>query len=136
MQIRGVLLCCLGALLSCRRGETGRGEADASARSDALDHEALRDDGRLILERHCGLCHVRDYPTALPGALAEKRGSLRSRSSSLAALAPGAQGAFIMEPVSRKNVTAGDWTVQVLVGSSLTWNGVFNPQIFTYQASN
>jgi hypothetical protein len=30
----------------------------------------LRDDARLVLERYCGECHVRDNPTALPGALA------------------------------------------------------------------
>jgi hypothetical protein len=38
--------------------------------SQGQGHEALRDDARLILERHCGQCHIREYPTALPGALA------------------------------------------------------------------
>jgi hypothetical protein len=32
--------------------------------------DALRDEARIVLERHCGQCHVRDYPTALPRALA------------------------------------------------------------------
>ncbi len=31
---------------------------------------ALRDGARLVLERHCGSCHVPDSPTAFPGALA------------------------------------------------------------------
>jgi len=64
------LLCCLGALVSCRRGEGGRGDAGAGARSEVPGHDALRDDARIVLERHCGRCHVREYPTALPGALA------------------------------------------------------------------
>jgi hypothetical protein len=30
----------------------------------------LRDEARLVLERHCGNCHVPESPSALPGALA------------------------------------------------------------------
>jgi hypothetical protein len=70
LQVLGALLCCLGAVTSCRRGEASRGDADASARSDTRVDVALRDDSRLILERYCGLCHIRDSPTAIPGALA------------------------------------------------------------------
>ena len=32
--------------------------------------QVLRDDARLVLERHCGQCHIGAYPTALPRALA------------------------------------------------------------------
>jgi hypothetical protein len=32
--------------------------------------EVLRDDARLVLERHCGQCHIGAYPSALPRALA------------------------------------------------------------------
>ncbi|MCB9547666.1 MAG: hypothetical protein H6706_17705 [Myxococcales bacterium] len=32
--------------------------------------ELLRDDARLVLERHCGECHIGTLPTALPAALA------------------------------------------------------------------
>jgi hypothetical protein len=64
-----VLLCCL-VLAACRRGGGGRGDADADVRGEASAHEALRDDARLVLEQHCGRCHIRDYPTALPRALA------------------------------------------------------------------
>jgi hypothetical protein len=57
----------LFVLPSCRRA--GRaGSADAGAPRD--ERLALRDDARLILERHCGSCHIPDYPTALPRALA------------------------------------------------------------------
>jgi hypothetical protein len=41
------------------------GGAPAPAAADAL-----RDESRLVLEQHCGQCHIRDYPTALPRALA------------------------------------------------------------------
>jgi hypothetical protein len=58
------------ALAACRRGEDGRSDAGASARSAAQVREALRDDARLILEQHCGVCHVRDSPGAVAGALA------------------------------------------------------------------
>jgi hypothetical protein len=32
--------------------------------------EVLRDDARVVLERHCGQCHIGAYPSALPRALA------------------------------------------------------------------
>jgi hypothetical protein len=32
--------------------------------------EVLRDDARLVLEKHCGQCHIGAYPTAVPRALA------------------------------------------------------------------
>jgi hypothetical protein len=58
------------ALAACQRGEDARIDAGASARSAAQVREGLRDDARLILEQHCGVCHVRDSPGAVPGALA------------------------------------------------------------------
>jgi hypothetical protein len=64
------LVSILGLLASCRehRAAGGRSDADISVASTS-DRETLREDGRLILERHCGLCHIREYPTARPGAL-------------------------------------------------------------------
>ena len=66
-RVWGFLLSGLGLLVSCRENRGNSGQKDASPR---IDYVPLRDDGRLILERHCGLCHIRDYPTARPGALA------------------------------------------------------------------
>jgi mono/diheme cytochrome c family protein len=65
LPLLAALFGCLGLLAACRGGSRVSGDLDAGAGADAL-----RDDARLILERHCGACHVRDYPTALPGALA------------------------------------------------------------------
>jgi mono/diheme cytochrome c family protein len=44
--------------------------AAATATADDVAHVRRRDDARLVLERHCGACHVSAYDTALPGALA------------------------------------------------------------------
>ena len=65
----GALLCGLVVLTACRRGEDGRIDAGATARSAAQVREGLRDDARLILEEHCGICHVHDSPSAVAGAL-------------------------------------------------------------------
>jgi hypothetical protein len=69
-QLLAALLFCLGTSVACRRDDHGRGEAGPGARRDTVEGEALRDDSRLILEQYCGACHVRDSPTAVPGALA------------------------------------------------------------------
>jgi cytochrome c5 len=61
----------------CRGQESAAGKVLTSAEA-AVDAgaparaagDALRDEGRLVLERHCGQCHVRDSPEALPRALA------------------------------------------------------------------
>jgi len=64
----------------CRRPSSGAGSTssttpvvtapDLAASSAPATADALRDDSRLVLEHHCGQCHIRDYPTALPRALA------------------------------------------------------------------
>lgn len=69
----GALLSGLDTLVSCRdqRSATDAGAPPATVTHAATpDHDDLREDSRLILERHCGLCHIHDYPTARPGALA------------------------------------------------------------------
>jgi hypothetical protein len=63
------LLFACGALASCR-GPDRVATTDAGARVHAPAAETLRDEARLTLERHCGACHIRDEPTALPRALA------------------------------------------------------------------
>lgn len=39
-------------------------------RAADLARETLRDEARLVLERHCGQCHIPHLPTAVPAALA------------------------------------------------------------------
>jgi hypothetical protein len=58
-------------LTSCREHRRDGDAPDADVSTPALsDRDALREECRLILERHCGLCHIREYSTAQPGALA------------------------------------------------------------------
>lgn len=43
---------------------------DTERHSGDAAHQALRDEARLILEEHCGSCHLPDYPTTIGAALA------------------------------------------------------------------
>lgn len=52
----------LAALVACR--STRREDAPSSI------GQAPQDDARLVLEKHCGLCHLDDSPQAKPRALA------------------------------------------------------------------
>src|SRR5262245_56088696 len=61
----------VGALVACRGERDALNIVDAgAAEGGARVRDALRDQSRLILERHCGRCHIREYPTAVPRALA------------------------------------------------------------------
>jgi mono/diheme cytochrome c family protein len=42
----------------------------AASEQTPVGHELLRDEARLVLEANCGQCHISDYDTALPRALA------------------------------------------------------------------
>ena len=57
----------LSLLLAGLAGACGE---PATAPADDAEHVRLRDDARLVLEAHCGQCHIGDYDTALPRALA------------------------------------------------------------------
>jgi hypothetical protein len=57
---RGLMMACL--LSAC--GEP------ATPAADATEHAHLRDDARLVLESYCGQCHIHEYETSLPRALA------------------------------------------------------------------
>jgi len=60
--VRLLLALLLGALLGCQ---------DALQAPPAQDSRVtLRDQARLVLERHCGDCHIPSSPRALPAALA------------------------------------------------------------------
>ncbi len=54
-------------LLGCADAET---VTALVPRAPATQRERLRDDARLVLEANCGQCHIHDYDTALPRALA------------------------------------------------------------------
>ncbi len=81
------------ALLSC----TG-------SKRDLAAKQELRDAARLVLEAHCGECHIGSYPTALPRALevydlAEPEWARRMTDAQLSELAQriGQGGAFFDE---------------------------------------
>ncbi|MFO0618925.1 MAG: hypothetical protein U0414_40425 [Polyangiaceae bacterium] len=53
--------------------------------------------------------------------------------AALAVLSPTSEGSVLMAPASMESVQAGDWTVQVVLFSSFTWNGaIARPQIRAY----
>ena len=54
-------------LLGCADAAT---VTSSPERATATQRDRLRDDARLVLEANCGQCHIRDYDTALPRALA------------------------------------------------------------------
>lgn len=56
--------------------------------------------------------------------------------AALGALSPNAKGSFGVGAATLKTVTAGAWSIPILVTSASTWNGAYNPQTFTFQASN
>lgn len=57
----------VAALAACAAGEP----VEAPAKSPPVDPLVLaRDDARVVLERHCGRCHLPNEPTAIGGALA------------------------------------------------------------------
>jgi hypothetical protein len=56
--------------------------------------------------------------------------------AALGALAANSKGSFGLAAGNFKTITAGNWTVAIVAGTAKTWNGVYNPQTFTYQASN
>ena len=56
--------------------------------------------------------------------------------AALAALGPNSKGTFGLGAGTLKTVTAGNWSIPIVVGTAKTWNGVYNPQTFTYQALN
>ena len=43
--------------------------AELPAVAAKSEHEVSRDDARVVLETHCGECHIAGYPTAREGAL-------------------------------------------------------------------
>ena len=56
--------------------------------------------------------------------------------AALGALAASSKGSFGLGAGTFKTITAGNWTVSIVAGTAKTWNGVYNPQTFTYQATN
>jgi hypothetical protein len=56
--------------------------------------------------------------------------------AALAKLAPGSKGLFAIGSFTARTLTGQGWTITLGVGTSKTWNGVFNPQTFGYQATN
>jgi hypothetical protein len=57
----------LAGICACKRSDESATRAPV-ATSEAK-RVALRDDARLVLERHCGSCHIPESPSALPRAL-------------------------------------------------------------------
>jgi hypothetical protein len=57
-------------LVGCRAKSAAPDDASAPIATASSDRAALRDDARLLLERHCGPCHLAGEPGALPAALA------------------------------------------------------------------
>lgn len=77
-----------------------------------------------------------DATTSMTCKLPTAPGTGAIPAAALAKLAPSSSGFFLMQAASRTDVVVDDWTVQVIVASSLTWNGVADSQSFSYQASN
>lgn len=69
MRLLLLMLMGCGWLLACSRvPEKPKLKAPAAALS-VTERAQLRDEARLVLERHCGQCHIGAYPTAMPRAL-------------------------------------------------------------------
>lgn len=77
-----------------------------------------------------------DPTTSITCKFPTAAGTATIPSAALQKLAPSSLGFFLMEPASRKDLVVGEWTVQIVVASSLRWNGVADSQSFSYQASN
>ena len=92
-QLWSAVLCAVVIAASCeRRVEPAAHGEPATDRS-----VALLDDARLVLERNCGSCHIADYPTALPRALAvfdlrQQEWAARMSESKLRQLVPRLEG--------------------------------------------
>ncbi|MEP7123941.1 MAG: hypothetical protein ABJE95_23635 [Byssovorax sp.] len=56
--------------------------------------------------------------------------------TALAKLAPTASGLFVIGAFTAKTLTGQGWTITLGVGTAKTWNGVYNPQTFSYKATN
>jgi hypothetical protein len=56
--------------------------------------------------------------------------------AALAKLAPSSKGLFVIGSFTARTLTGAGWTITLGVGTNKTWNGVFNPQTFSYQAAN
>jgi hypothetical protein len=56
------------ALPACRAARR-QGPSPRQARGAPSLRERVRDEARLVLEDHCGQCHISAYPTAVPRAL-------------------------------------------------------------------
>lgn len=54
----------------------------------------------------------------------------------LAKLAPSSKGIFVIGSFTARTLTGAGWTITLGVGTNTTWNGVYNPQTFSYQAAN
>jgi hypothetical protein len=64
------LLVCFGLISACTGKVRQAVSPAAQVQTPTQQRLRLRDQARLILERHCGQCHIGEYPTALPRALA------------------------------------------------------------------
>lgn len=77
-----------------------------------------------------------DSATSMTCKFPTTPGTATVPAAALSMLEPGSHGLFLMQAASTEVVTAGDWTVQIIVASSLLWNGAADSQSFSYQASN